>query len=81
MPPSIIDIIIKATGQLAAWLTDTADIVIKATPQFASWLLDTADILLTATPDFGGLAVPMIIFGGFLVLVMGWNTIHNREMM
>lgn len=32
MPPSIADIIVRATGQLASWLTDQIDIVLKATP-------------------------------------------------
>ena len=34
MPPSIIDIIIKAIGQLPDWLTDKVDILIRATPSF-----------------------------------------------
>ncbi len=32
MPPSIVDILIKAAGQLPAWLTSHVDILIRATP-------------------------------------------------
>ncbi len=32
MPPDIVDIVVKATGQLASWLTSHADILIRATP-------------------------------------------------
>lgn len=75
----IVDIIIRATGQLADWLTDSVDIVIKAVPQFASWLSDSVDIVLKATPGTGGIPPIVFLAGGLLVLFGGWQLMNDKE--
>lgn len=54
------------------------DIIIEATGQLPNWLMSHIDIVLKATPSLGGIP-PIVLFGGFLVLVMGWHLLHEKE--
>jgi hypothetical protein len=57
MPPSIIDILIKAAGQLPSWLTSHVDILIRATPGLGG----VPPIIFLA----GGL---IVLFGGWQLI-------------
>ncbi len=54
---------------------DIIDIVIKA----IGLLVDPIDILIKATPGLGGNPSKLMVLSGFfIVLVMGWEMIHER---
>lgn len=85
MPPDILEIVITAIGD---WLGGVGglggfvDIIIKATGLWNGFV----DIVLKATPSWGslpvvgGLSPLMVLSGFFLILFLGWDTIHDREM-
>lgn len=58
-----IDILIKATGDLASWLWDSVHITLRATPGFGV---------------IGGLSPMMVMLGFLIILFGGWQLMNNK---